>query len=170
MNVSITVSNPGGTTPNFTASMTDLQAFINDVRYDIKKNASYPLVYDETAEAWTLYGVIHPMVGITLTITDDTEDMLADGDTVTVAITLDEVQVTDPQRRTADMYDYSTDGKIARGIPARMVFVEEEADLDDLPTDYMQGTIAATIGFGNMWQLNGDGEWVAIGAAEGEGT
>ena len=170
MEANITVSNPGGTTPNFTAAMTDLQAFVNDVRYNMQKNATYVFSYDDTAEKWYLYGVEHPIVGITLTITDDTEEMLADGDTVTVAMTLDEVAVTDPMRRTPDMYDYVTNGKIARGIPARMVYVEEEEDLDDLPNDYMPGAIAATIGLGSMWQLNGSGEWVEIGAAEEEGT
>ena len=107
--VSLEVTNPGGTTPNFTAEITDLGEFLTDVRSRLQP-AVYPFVWDAEAEKWNLYELEHESKGITLTITDEDEDLLADGDTITVTIAASEVNMTDPTRRTADMYDAMAGG------------------------------------------------------------
>jgi hypothetical protein len=162
---SLVVSNAGGTTPNFTAAITDLGAFLTDVRSRLQP-AVYPFVWSAETEKWSLYELEHEPKGITLTITDEDEDLLADGDTITVTIAASEVNVTDPARRTADMYDAMAGGVMYYGIPSRMVFVDSAADLEDLPATYQPGAMAATYGFGQMWQLDGSGEWTPIQAEE----
>lgn len=176
-----------------TPAITDLAAFLRDVHWDGKPR-TYEFFYDESRllakdytkqsaylDCWKLNGEWHRLVGIGLTYGEETaqvgeedEDPIllryvvcAEGDAFRVTLTPDTVDVTEPAKWEPYMYDYAADGKLLRGIPSRMVFVGAEADLEDLPNGYLPGTIAATIGFGNMWQLDGDGEWQPIGT-EGE--
>lgn len=167
MNIEVTVTNQGGTTPNFEAEVTDAGQFLADVGCRLQRNEEYAFVWDGDAEKWYLRGVTKAPKGITLTIIDENEDMLADGDTITVTITLSDIWVTEPGQRTKEMYDYAADGVTMHGIPPMLVFVGAEADLDGL-TGYQPGAMAATIGFGHMWHLNGEGTWVPVGAAEEE--
>jgi len=66
-------------------------------------------------------------------------------------------------------FTYIKDGKVCTGnlrdnrSPA---MVNSKAELD-LLTDTFPGMIAHTAGYKDMWQLNADGEWVAIIETEG---
>lgn len=153
----VEVSNSGGTTPNFTAAISNLGAFLEDMRSQLQP-AVYAFVYDGETEKWTP----HEPKGITLTIVDDTEEMLAAGDTITVTVTADEVIVTELQKRTPDMYDAVVDGVIYRGIPSRTGYVAGESELTAFEDEH-PGFIAIEYGFAHMWQLGADGNWVEIG-------
>lgn len=161
INATVEVSNSGGTTPNFTAEISDLGTFLESVRSQLQP-AVYAFVYDGETEKWTP----GEPKGITLTIVDDTEEMLAAGDTITVTIAADEVNVTEIQKRTADMYDAVADGVLYRGIPFRTGFVADEDELEKYENEH-PGFIAIQYGFVHMWQLDDNGEWIVIGGEEG---
>lgn len=159
----VEVSNSGGSTPNFTAAISNLGAFLEDMRSQLQP-AVYAFVYDGETEAWTP----HEPIGITLTIVDDTEDLLAAGDTITVTVAADEVNVTDIQHRTPDMYDAVVDGVIYRGIPSRTGYVADESELTAFEDEH-PGFIAIEYGFAHIWQLDGDGYWLPIPGDDGDG-
>lgn len=164
INATVEVSNSGGTTPNFTAAISDLGTFLESVRSQLQP-AVYAFVYDGETEIWTP----GEPKGITLTIVDDTEEMLAAGDTITVTIAADEVNVTEIQKRTPDMYDAVADGVMYRGIPFRTGFVADEDELEKYENEH-PGFIAIQYGFVHMWQLDDNGEWIVIGGEEGSGS
>lgn len=57
---------------------------------------------------------------------------------------------------------YIKDGELKRTVAESVsIMVESESDLASL-TNAHAGAIAYTAGFANMWQLNSDGEWIAI--------
>lgn len=73
-----------------------------------------------------------------------------------------------------EVNDYiDSNGDIVKGAPCKTIIVTEADDLSNL-TGYAVGSIAYTAGFGNIWQLNNNDEWVAIVveevADEGEAT
>lgn len=175
INATVEVSNSGGTTPNFTAAISDLGTFLESVRSQLQP-AVYTYVCIEDAEPLTPSGIgitwkWRPDLpkGITLTIVDDTEEMLAVGDTITVTIAADEVNVTEIQKRTPEMYDAVADGVMYRGIPFRTGFVADEDELEKFENEH-PGFIAIQYGFVHMWQLDDSGEWVVIGGEEGSGS
>jgi hypothetical protein len=158
----VEVSNSGGTTPNFTAAISNLGQFLEDMRSQLQP-AVYAFVYDGETEKWTP----HEPKGITLTIVDDTEEMLAAGDTITVTVTADEVNVTDPRRREpGDYHDAIVDGVMYRGIPDKVIYVEDESDLTGMDNE-LPGTKAATYGEASWWQWDGT-EWTAMGASDAD--
>ena len=53
------------------------------------------------------------------------------------------------------------DGNIHVHVKTTDILVTSKADLDNL-TGYHPGSVAYTAGFGNMWQLDANGEWQAI--------
>ena len=53
------------------------------------------------------------------------------------------------------------DGNIHVHVKTTDILVTSKADLDNL-TGYKPGSVAYTAGFGNMWQLDANGEWQAI--------
>ena len=163
MNIEATVevSNAGGTTPNFTAAISNLGQFLEDMRSQLQP-AVYVFVYDGEAEAWSP----HEPKGITLTIVDDTEDLLAAGDTITVTVGNSEVIVNDPRQRKPGYYhDAVIDGVVYRGLLNCLAYVSDESELADLG-DMPVGTIAFAYGLGSAWQLDASGEWVEVGGGE----
>ena len=54
-----------------------------------------------------------------------------------------------------------TDGDLHIHTAITDIMVTSADDLEGL-TDFNPATIAYTAGFGNVWQLGADGEWVAI--------
>lgn len=58
-------------------------------------------------------------------------------------------------------YDAVVDGELKTNCKSRIVFVGSEADLANLP-EYEPGTVAATYGLANVWQLNASGTWVEV--------
>ena len=157
----VSVSNPDETTPNFTAAMEDLGAFLADV-WNQMKPATYAFVYDAEAEAFLLNGAEHAPVGIAITITDPEEEPYADGDTITVAVEASEVEVTNPRNRPAGSYhDAVVDGVVYRGIPDKTIYIEDADDLDSL-TNEQPGTLAEL--YDGTAQYRWDGaDWTAIG-------
>ena len=59
------------------------------------------------------------------------------------------------------MHDAIIDGQIVRDIPSRMIFVNAQSELSNF-ADALPGTMAATYGFGKMWQMKPDGTWATI--------
>lgn len=59
------------------------------------------------------------------------------------------------------MHDAIIDGQIVRDIPSRMIFVNAQSELVNF-ADALPGTMAATYGFGQMWQMKPDGTWATI--------
>ena len=59
------------------------------------------------------------------------------------------------------MHDAIIDGQIVRDIPSRMIFVTAQSELSNF-ADAFPGTMAATYGFGQMWQMKPDGTWATI--------
>ena len=62
---------------------------------------------------------------------------------------------------TVGASDYVQNGEIKKNAVAQSIMVESESDLENL-TGYAAGSIAYTAGFGSMWQLDADGEWVEV--------
>lgn len=62
------------------------------------------------------------------------------------------------------MNAYLTEENKIRPVTADSILIGSESDLATL--DAVPGTVAYTAGFGNMWQLDASGGWVAI-AEEG---
>lgn len=57
---------------------------------------------------------------------------------------------------------YIKNGKLNNVIGQSIqVMVESASDLEEL-AEASVGTIAFTAGFANIWQLNANGEWIAI--------
>ena len=59
------------------------------------------------------------------------------------------------------MHDAIINGEIVRDIPSKMIYVEQQSDLANF-SDALPGTIAATYGFGSMWQMKPDGTWASM--------
>ena len=57
--------------------------------------------------------------------------------------------------------DYIENGVAHNNNVTHSVMVESESDLASLD-NYAVGSIAYTAGFGSMWQLSADGEWVEV--------
>lgn len=57
--------------------------------------------------------------------------------------------------------DYVKSGTLYKGNVTDSVMVTSSSDLSSL-TGLVPGSIAYTAGFGNMWQLNASGSWIAI--------
>lgn len=70
-------------------------------------------------------------------------------------------------KRLADMVqdtgntDYVLDGVLYQNAPVKSVIVPDGNALADLE-GYEVGTVAYTAGFGAMWQLSANGEWVSM--------
>lgn len=62
---------------------------------------------------------------------------------------------------TGGMHSAIVDGVIVHDIPSELVYVNSQSELVNY-SDSPVGTIAATIGFGSMWQKNASGEWVSV--------
>ena len=60
------------------------------------------------------------------------------------------------------MHDAIIDGQIVRDIPSRMIYVNAQSELVNF-SDALPGTMAATYGFSQMWQMKPDGTWATIG-------
>lgn len=60
------------------------------------------------------------------------------------------------------MHDAIISGEIVRDIPSKMVFVTSQSQLSQFTQNVPVGTIAATYGFGSMWQLNASRQWVTM--------
>lgn len=58
--------------------------------------------------------------------------------------------------------DYVQDDKVIVGEKPSSIMVSDENDLDELE-GYVPGSVAFTAGFAEMWQLDADGNWVALG-------
>lgn len=63
---------------------------------------------------------------------------------------------------TSGLHDAILDGEITRDIQTRMVFVNSESELAQFTDQEPAGTVAATYGFGSMWQLTPAGTWAEI--------
>lgn len=176
--VTISCSNVDGETmllDDANVAMEDLAAFHCAMGGGPVRPAVYAFVYDDTLtdldirDRWTLNGVVTKPVGITIPVQEDDvtdeEFVAGTGDCITVTITAAVVNVTDPTRRTADMYDAVVDGVRYCGIPSRWGYVESEDDLDTYAGE-RPGFLAIEYGMAHMWQLGADGEWVAVGAAD----
>jgi hypothetical protein len=59
-------------------------------------------------------------------------------------------------------HDAVVNGAVVHDLVSKLVFVGSSSDLT-LLTGEPVGTMAATYGFGSMWQLNAAGTWVEIG-------
>lgn len=57
--------------------------------------------------------------------------------------------------------DYVKDGEQYINVSGLAVMVESESDLDNL-IGYPPTSIAYTAGFGNLWQMDADGNWQSI--------
>lgn len=186
--VTITTFREDGEEPQFYAepTMTDLAAFMRDVgwkggqaEYVFEFEAPRPYEFAPLflGTCWKLNGVKHKPVGINIVVgavddpysTGDVEVpyVASAGDKFKVTISPDEVDVTDPTRWAPYMYDAVAGGVLYKGIPSRTVFVSDESELDRF-TDARPGCIAIQYGFGQMWQMDGSGEWTVIGAEEDE--
>lgn len=60
------------------------------------------------------------------------------------------------------MHDAVIDGDIVSDIPSKMVYVSSQSQLSRFTNVVPVGTIAATYGFGSMWQLNASKQWVSV--------
>ena len=60
------------------------------------------------------------------------------------------------------MHDAVIDGDVVQDIPSKMVFVANQSQLSRFTNTHPVGTIAATYGFGSMWQLNASRQWVSL--------
>ena len=60
------------------------------------------------------------------------------------------------------MHDAVIDGEIVRDIPSKMVYVSSQSQLSKYTNNVPVGTIAATYGFGSLWQLNASRQWVSM--------
>lgn len=60
------------------------------------------------------------------------------------------------------MHDAVIDNEIVRDIPSKMVFVSSQSQLSKFTNNVPVGTIAATYGFGSLWQLNASRQWVSM--------
>lgn len=60
--------------------------------------------------------------------------------------------------------DYAdSEGNLQRNAQVSSIMVTSENDLENLPNDYLPGSIAYTPGFKLMWQLAADGTtWVSL--------
>lgn len=58
-------------------------------------------------------------------------------------------------------HDAVINGEVVHNIPSKMIYVEQESDLSNF-SDALPGTIAATYGFGSMWQMKPDGTWATM--------
>jgi len=183
--VKITTFRKDGKNASFydTPFVTDLSEFLTDVgwtggpavyQFEFVLARHTPGRIPDFDDCFDLNGVQHSLAGIGTVlkqIYDETTGLLIDnylandGDMFQVAINIDEVNVTDPTRWAPYMYDAIAGGRTLKGVPGRMVFVSEESELNRF-TDVWPGCLAATYGFGQMWQLDGSGEWIKIGTEE----
>lgn len=63
---------------------------------------------------------------------------------------------------TTEVLDYiDSDGDTIMDSPIKTIMVTDVSDLESL-TEYNAGTIAFTAGFGYMWQLDSDGDWIDL--------
>lgn len=60
------------------------------------------------------------------------------------------------------MHDAVIDGEVVQDIPSKMVFVTSQSQLSKFTNIVPVGTLAATYGFGSMWQLNASRQWVSM--------
>lgn len=60
------------------------------------------------------------------------------------------------------MHDAIVDGDIVHDIPSKMVYVKDTTERDRFTNIVPIGTIAAVYGFGSMWHLNSDRQWVSM--------
>lgn len=69
--------------------------------------------------------------------------------------------VTITRVQTSSEVDYVKDEKLYKGSRGASVLVTAQSDLANL-SGYAPGTVAYTAGFGSMWQLDADDNWVEI--------
>lgn len=60
------------------------------------------------------------------------------------------------------MHDAIINGDIVHDIPSTMIYVKNQTERDAFTQISPVGTICAVYGFGTMWQLNSDREWVSM--------
>ena len=58
------------------------------------------------------------------------------------------------------MHTAIINGEIVRDIPSELILVKNTTERNQFTNTAHIGTIAATYGFGSMWQLNSDRQWV----------
>lgn len=63
---------------------------------------------------------------------------------------------------TVGATDVVINGVVHQEIPVYAVMVPSQADLANLPSDYMPGTIAYLAGFTKLWQKAADGTWIEV--------
>lgn len=77
-------------------------------------------------------------------------------------------RVPEPIENIMDYVD--EDGALHRGVTVRTVMVRDGDDLEELPDDYMPGTVAFTAGRADEWMKGADGTWTRMtGADDSEG-
>ena len=59
-------------------------------------------------------------------------------------------------------HDAIINGDIVHDIPSAMIYVKDQTERDAFTQISPVGTICAVYGFGTMWQLNSDREWVSM--------
>ena len=58
------------------------------------------------------------------------------------------------------MHDAVIAGDIVHDIPSKLIMVKNTTERNRFTNTAPIGSIAATYGFGSMWQLNSDRQWV----------
>lgn len=165
---------------DYDPTLENLQEFLGCVNWDGKPHV-YQLVYSGEKllpnvygwKTWLLNGMPIELKGVTVVAeaeegAPDSEGVVYcnPGDGIQITITCSEVQVTDERNRPAGNYhDAVVDGVLYRGIPDRVIFVEDENDLDDL-TDEQPGTVAMTYDEASKWRYDG-ADWTEVGGASG---
>ena len=59
------------------------------------------------------------------------------------------------------MHDAIVDGERQMDIPTKLIFVADSTERDTLD-HVMPGQFVAAYGLTNVWQMNGEGEWLTI--------
>ena len=50
-------------------------------------------------------------------------------------------------------------GEVIKDVSSKLVYCNSQNDLEAHTSEFPAGTIAATYGFGDMWQLDDSGVW-----------
>jgi len=66
------------------------------------------------------------------------------------------------KRLSSSMHSAIINGEIHHGIPSEMVYVSDESELASFTNTMPVGTLAATYGWGSIWQLDADRNWVSV--------
>lgn len=60
------------------------------------------------------------------------------------------------------MHDAVINNEVVEDIPSKMIYVSSQSQLSKFTNTVPIGSIAATYGFGSMWQLNASRQWVSV--------